>query len=165
MYAGDEDWVLTNENNMRAYCRTELDSRLRFMAWDADSTFASGWNNDSVDFVFFVSNPEHLNPFQALFDSLNRNRDFRDLFASRLRRWSVDGGPLSSSAARQRYEHLLTAIEPALIAEAARWGDVHNDEPSTHIGHWVNQKQRILREWFPNRSELVLKELHEYWSD
>jgi hypothetical protein len=56
-------------------------------------------------------------------------------------------------------------IEPALIAEAARWGDVHGAEPFTSIRHWKHQKQRILLEWFHNRSETVLEQLRQYWSE
>jgi len=165
MYAGGEDWALVNGNNMRAYCRYDRDSRLKFLTWDGDSTFASGWDNDSVEYVFDVDNPDASKSFPHLFDSLIRNKRFRELFTSRIQRWMVDGAALSSSASRERYEHLIAAIEPALIAESARWGDVQRVEPYTPMGHWQDQKQRILREWFPNRAELVLEQLRQYWSE
>ena len=164
MYAGGEDWPLVNGNNMRAYRHKDPNSRLRFMSWDADSTFASGWHNNSVLYTFKVEDEVDETSFQELFNSLICNESFRRLFESRLQLWSSHGAALSPDAARNRYQDLTNRIGPALIAESARWGDVYSSEPYTPNEHWRNQKRRILEKWFDNRTELILEQLRKYWN-
>jgi hypothetical protein len=64
---------------------------------------------------------------------------------------------------RDRYKSLLDSVEPALIAESARWGDVQESSPYTPMGAWQDQKNRILNEWFTSRAERVLNRMHQYW--
>ena len=165
MYVGSEDWVLINGNNMRAYRKREPGSRLRFQAWDGDSTFASAWNHNSLNYVLSVSSSKRRKTFKFLFDKLSRNPDFRRLMLSRLTHFSAEGKALNAETARQRYKKLADAIEPALMAEAARWGDVHSVEPYSPTDHWKKQKDRILDGWFLNRTLLIRQRLEEYWSD
>jgi len=66
--------------------------------------------------------------FVNLFRQLMKSDQFRQLFASRVEKWCTDGGVLSPTACKQRYKTLLNTVEPALIAESARWGDIHTAE-------------------------------------
>jgi len=44
----------------------------------------------------------------------------------------------------------------------ARWGDVHSSDPNTLMLDWQEQKEWTLKNWFPNRTDTILKELKRY---
>ncbi len=91
-----------------------------------------------------------------------KSTEFRQMFAERVEKWCRTDGVLGAAACQRRYEALLNELEPALLAESARWGDIHSEEPYTPMEHWQTQKQRMLQDWFPNRSAVLLKELRAY---
>jgi hypothetical protein len=159
MYAGSEDWALVNGNNMRVYRRRMTYAKLKFILWDADSTFASGWKNDEVEYPLPMQKTGKEGSFVFLFRQLMKSEQFRQMFADRVDQWCNTDGVLGAAACQRRYEELLNELEPALIAESARWGDIHSEEPYTPMEHWQTQKQRMLQDWFPNRSAVLQKEL------
>jgi len=159
MYTGNEDWALINGNNMRAYLRRQQDSKLKFILWDGDSTFASGWQNKKIDYPLPLEEEGDEGSFVELFRQLMKSEKFRQMFAARVNKWCREDGVLGAAACQQRYESLLRKVEPALIAESARWGDIHSQTPFTPMKSWETQKQRMLQEWFPNRTRLMLNEL------
>ncbi len=162
MYTGNEDWALVNGNNMRAYRRRLQNSKLKFMLWDGDSTFASGWKNEDIDYPLPMDEEDEEGSFVHLFRQLMKSEKFRQMFAARVEKWCGEDGVLGAAACQRRYESLLRKVEPALIAESARWGDIHSKKPYTPMEHWQAQKQRMLKEWFPNRTRLMLNELKRY---
>jgi hypothetical protein len=137
-------------------------AKLKFMLWDTDSTFASGWKNEDVDYPLPMEKSGKKGSFVHLFRQLMKSDKFRQMFADRVDKWCGTDGVLGSAACQRRYEALLNEIEPALIAESARWGDIHSEEPYTPMEHWQAQKQRMLQDWFPNRSGILLKELKQH---
>ena len=163
LYAGGEDWPLNRHNNMKSFCRRGELSPMQFLVWDADSAFASGWSNNSSDYVLDINSRNNPQSFESLFNSLSRNKEFRRLFEARLKYWSSEGRSLDDNRSRDRYKSLLDSVEPALIAESARWGDVQASSPYTPMGAWQDQKNRILNEWFTSRAERVLNRMHQYW--
>ena len=132
------------------------------MHWDADSTFASGWKNKDVHYPLPMEKSGKKGSFVYLFRQLMKSEKLRQMFASRVDKWCGKDGILGTAACQQRYETLLNQVEPALIAESARWGDIHTDEPYTPMEHWQNQKQRMLKDWFPNRTDIMLNELKKH---
>ena len=165
LYAGGEDWPLNRHNNMKSFCQRGEISPMKFLIWDADNTFASGWNNDDCDYVLSIKSRDNPKSFETVFNALSRNESFRELFETRLKKWSIEGGPLNDVACRERYRALLESIEPALIAESARWGDVQSDSPYMPTGSWQKQKNRILENWFLDRADKVQDRLREYWDE
>ncbi|MDC3223719.1 CotH kinase family protein [Mariniblastus sp.] len=163
LYAGGEDWPLNRHNNMKSFCQRGQVSPMKFLVWDADNTFASGWVNDDCDYVLSIKSRNNPKSFETVFNALSKNESFRQLFEARLAKWSTEGGPLNDVVCRDRYQSLLNSIEPALIAESARWGDVQSDAPYLPTGGWENQKNRILDEWFVNRTDRLLTRMQQYW--
>jgi hypothetical protein len=47
----------------------------------------------------------------------------------------------------------------AIIAESARWGYYRREIPYTRDREWAAEQQRLLKEYFPQRTEIVLKQL------
>ena len=164
MYTGNEDWALVNGNNMRAFRRDMQGKKLKFILWDADSSFASGWKNEEIDYALPLEKEGEgeEGSFTHLFNRLMTSEKFRTMFAQRVHLWCGDDGVLGAAACQKRYADLLKTVEPSLIAESARWGDIHSEKPYTPDGSWLEQKQRMLQEWFPRRSALMLEELRQY---
>jgi hypothetical protein len=165
LYAGGEDWPLNRHNNMKSYCQRGQTSPMKFLVWDADNTFASGWKHDDCDYVLSIKSRNNPKSFEAVFNALSRNESFRKLIEARLEKWSTKGGPLNDVVCQERYRKLLESIEPALLAESARWGDVQSETPYSPGETWQTQKNRILEQWFSNRAEKVRIRLREYWDE
>ncbi|MDB4623591.1 CotH kinase family protein, partial [bacterium] len=159
MYAGAEDRALSDENQLGAYYRRGSNAKLRFMIENADSIFASGWENESVDIPLLLEEPVQPGSFPYLFQRLMKSEEFRKVFSSRVEKWCGQQGVLGAAACEQRYKAIIGEVEPVLIAELARWGDVHSSDPNTLMLDWQKQKEWILENWFPNRTETILKEL------
>lgn len=77
-------------------------------------------------------------------------------------------GLLGPTSAQASYLKIANAIEKAMIAESARWGDyrrdVHpyNSEPYelyTLNDHWLKEQNHLLQDYFPERSRIVLNQL------
>jgi hypothetical protein len=46
-----------------------------------------------------------------------------------------------------------------MIAESARWGYYRRGEPYTHDKEWRTEQQRLLNDYFPRRTGVVLEQL------
>ncbi len=162
MYAGAEDWALSEGNNLRAYYRRGTNAKLRFMIEGADATFGSGWKNTSVEFPLPLGGPARRASFAYLFQQLLNSDGFKKVFATRVEKWCGQDGVLGAAACEQRYRNIVNELEPVLIAELARWGDVRSGDPDMRLLDWEKQKQWTLENWFPNRTNFVLSELNRY---
>jgi hypothetical protein len=77
---------------------------------------------------------------------------------------------LSADAAAARYRSLADRLEPALYAEALRWGDYRNRihrykegpyETYSVEDHWKPEVERIIHRYFPARVEAFKAQLRE----
>lgn len=160
LYIGDEDGGLANDgNNLRAYSLRGRRSPMRFILWDCDCSFASGWQNDVVEYEIPTLKVDGSGSLRDLFATLIKSDRFREQFASRVKLWSNSDSPLGSEVARARYQRLADTVAPGLVAEAARWGDIYADQTYTPAGAWDQQKNRVLSEWFPRRMDFLLANL------
>ena len=110
---------------------------------------------------------DHDSPTK-FYHALRDNADFRLLFADHLQRAFFNGGPLYVDQANPDWDpdhpernvpaaswmQLTQRIEEALIAEAARWGDVRRTQYTPH-DQFQTLRDRLLRTWFPDRSQIV----------
>ncbi len=162
MYAGTEDWGLIDGSKLRAYYRRGSKAKLRFMIENADSIFASGSKTESVGVPLPLDGSAQRGSFAYLFQQLMKSEEFRRVFSTRVEKWCGQEGVLGTAACEQRYKAIIGEVEPALIAELARWGDVHSSEPNKLMLNWQEQKESTLRNWFPNRTNTILKEFKRY---
>jgi hypothetical protein len=57
------------------------------------------------------------------------------------------------------YAELAATVEDGMVAEAARWGDwLRPDTPFSRDDHWIPERDRLLREFFPQRTAVVLEQ-------
>ena len=167
LYNGGEDWSLTNGNNLRLVRLRRPEAPFHWCTWDADSTFASGWGNDDVDYNIFPVEENEAGTPSRLFHRLLENPEFREEFRARAAVHLGTNGVLSATRARVRYESLCDVVADALWAEAARWGDVRRPWSYTPDGAWSTKREWMRDVWFPQRTQLLIEQLTEngLWPD
>ena len=140
---------LFNHNNMRGVRRRAPDGRFRFFVWDMEYSlwFADDDINVDVDVAGSVSH---------VYARLRTNAAFRARYAARARMHLTGEGALTPAASIERYERRAREIEDAVLAESARWGDAARVEPYRRDVEWVAERERLLTEFFPRRTEVLI---------
>jgi hypothetical protein len=105
-----------------------------------------------------------------MFQNLLKNDDFARRYVRRAKELLADDGFLGQTSAVEVWDSLYNVISKALYAEAARWGDyrrdVHNYSSRGKLytvdDTYMTERNRLLTEYFPYRSETVLKNILSY---
>ena len=154
-----------------------------FIDWDSEHNFKTIRNppggfhvykNRTLPNTGYSS--DELSP-QKFHQALLSNAEYRLMFADRVHRAFFNGGPLYVDPANPLWDpdhpernmparhwmELAAGIEPALMAEAARWGDYRRDVHPYNEGPYAlytrdNQymavRENLLVNWFPLRSAI-----------
>ena len=157
-YAGNTDWA---HHNWYAINRRGEDSQgFRFLCWDTELIFDNPKEN-----VLGKNNGDDTPT--GIFQYLMKNRQFAQQYVNRANELLSDGGLLSEASVVAVWDSLYHTIDLAVYDEAARWGDYRRDvhkyqtkgELYTVDGHYMNERNRLLTEYFPVRSQRVLKDI------
>ena len=153
-YAGNENW---DYGNWYAARRRAPGGKFRFFCWDMESIL--GRVGESKLYVRNRDRPTDL------FHRLLNVDAFRTRYAQRINRHLTGDGALTPRMAAERLIDLAAEIDEAIVAESARWGDyrlaVHPYrtapfERYTRDGHWQPELERLLTDYFPKRTAIVL---------
>jgi hypothetical protein len=147
-YAGVDDWP---HNNWVAASNRATDGPFRFYVWDAEISMNQLGSDRTV--------VDDANSSAELYDRLRVNADFRQLFKDRALLHLSDGGVLSPEASIERYEKLGGLVESALVAESARWGDVHPTVPLTVDNQWQAEFDAVVNSYLPQRTDIFVNQL------
>jgi hypothetical protein len=149
-YASNHDGPLsTIANNMRAIRRRVPAGPFRFHVWDMEYTF---WYPQEYNLAFDLDQCP-----ARIFQRLRANPEFRLRFADHAHRHLANGGALTPGPAADRWRARAEEIVGAVIGESARWGDVRRATPPyTRNVEWTNELNRLLNEYFPVRTEILL---------
>lgn len=159
-YVGNGDWpgrnwwVGRNRDNGDGF---------QFYPWDTE-TALSGLNTDRTAVDSAVARP---------YAALRANARFRTLFGDRVHQHFFNGGALyvnsdssgwdpshaENNQPAARFVALADLVERAIVGESARWGDQLGSTPFTRDEHWAQQRDSLLANYFPRRSEFVLEQL------
>ena len=164
-YGANADW--DRASNWYAGRRRDPPGQYQFLVWDGERTLEQV-ADDRMDF------DDDQSP-SRLFQKLKENPDFRALFAERVRRHCLGEGALTPPRAAERFRKLANSLDLAIVAESARWGSYRNDfhrykegpyERYTRNEHWRPEIQRLLNDYFPQRTEAFLNILERrgLWS-
>ena len=157
-YGGNTDW---DHHNWYAIRRRGLDSEgFRFLCWDTELIFLSADEN------VLSKNNGNATP-TGIFHHLMENEQFARRYLRRAKEVLADDGLLGESSVVAVWDSLYHNIETALYAESARWGDYRRDvHPYTTRGElytvdnqYQTERNRLLTQYFPTRSEKVLKSI------
>ncbi len=160
LYVGNTDWPSKNW----WMGRNRIDSTgFKFFMWDSE--WSMGIQSDLYTNRIGVSDGIAV-PWPAL----RANAEFQLLFADRVHRHFFNGGALyvdpnapqwdparpERNLPAARFAALAGGIDRAIVAESARWGDQHVLRPYTRDEHWAIERDNLLKNYFPQRSRIVL---------
>jgi hypothetical protein len=163
-YVGDPDgpvsaWARVANNFYTIYNRVKPDG-FKFFRHDAEHSldnvqesrlFAS--TTMAVGSSFNQSNPMWMHTHLVL------HPEYKMRFADRVYKYFFNGGLLTPEASTNRFMARAEQIETAIIAESARWGDSKRSKPRTKDDDWVPDMQRMVSDYFPKRTGIVLNQL------
>ncbi len=126
-----------------------------FYAWDSEWIL----EENEIDVVRFhngIDNPARI------FRELLANPDFLIQCADQIQRHFFNGGALTPESSIKRYSNLASIIDRAIVGESARWGDAASGRAKTRDDNWVKERDRLLNDYFPVRTDIVIQQLKDF---
>ncbi|MBL9134721.1 MAG: chitobiase/beta-hexosaminidase C-terminal domain-containing protein [Verrucomicrobiales bacterium] len=154
-YCATVDWPWQNWNAAR---KREAGAQFRFFIWDADYTLETPpWVPE--DRTGVGAGSDEADSPARLYHELRKNAEWRMLFADRVQKHCFNQGALTTNQTISRFLRLCDTIDGAIVGESARWGDVvRQSQPYTRNVEWLNEKARLLTQFFPQRTERVVQQ-------
>ena len=154
-YSGNTDW---DTSNWRAARRKGRGAPWMLFAWDSErtdrnATQGTNSSNNNVTGKDVSNFPSHVH------QRLTTNAEYRMSFADRVHRHFFNNGVLSPRGAAALWDARADEIYEALIAESARWGDLHRSIPATREDPWQGMLDTMHSQFFPQRTGIVLNQL------
>lgn len=150
IWSNNSDWLRANWTGVRAL---GAEDKFHFVQWDSENTVKTAEDND----VQQVS-PGTPSNWHRLF---LQDPEYRVLFADKVYAHLFNHGPMTQYPASGRYLNIANQIEPALIAESARWGDQKRAEQPYTLADWQIERDRLLADFFPARNAFVISHFIE----
>ena len=160
LYGGNADW--DRASNWYAARRRQPPGPFHFFVWDGERTL------EQVEANTLAFDDDQSPP--RLFQKLRANEEFRVMFGDHVQRHLGKDGALAPGPAAARFQSAAKRLDPAIVAESARWGDYRRDvhpykegpyELYTRDRHWRPEIQRVLKEFFPDRTQRVIGQFRE----
>jgi hypothetical protein len=160
LYAANGDW--DRHSNWYAARRHHPPGPFHFFVWDGERTIERIEDN-------ILTFDDDQSPAR-LFQKLKENADFLRQFAERAQRHLSGNGALTPAAAAARFQKWTNRLDTAIVAESARWGDYRRDAHPYKVGpyqlytrddHWRPEVQRLLKDYFPKRTAVVLQQFRD----
>ncbi|MCY2952158.1 MAG: lamin tail domain-containing protein [Planctomycetota bacterium] len=114
-------------------------------------TTATG--NIRVSWPFGRSNP------QLVFELLAASPEFRQRVGDRIQKFFYNDGTLTANAVKAIFNKRKAEIDTAIVDDSARWGDSKSPNYPLTRANWLNEINRILTSYIPQRSGIVLSQL------
>jgi hypothetical protein len=155
IWGGNWDWP--GKNFWFGRHRAGLAGGFKFYLWDFENTM--GNNRDRSPLHMVAPRPgEAARWVGEPHDRLKRFAEYQIEFADRVQRHFFNQGTLSPEALIGRYQELAARVQPAVIAETARWGDDNWPVPQD-LTDWQRERDWILNTYLPQRTGIVLGQL------
>lgn len=103
------------------------------------------------------SNYSQFNP-QYLHQDLLQHPEYKQKFIDHAQKEYFNGGALTVENNIARLLERKNQVDPAIIAESARWGDAQVSTPFKK-SDWQNEINWLTNSYFPNRNNVVLNQL------
>ena len=177
IYTANTDWP--HKNWYAARRRGPESEGFRFFSWDAElSVNLSNWSRLTTNHTRLCGSPNanRCEDLYLIFDPLRNNPEFRLRFADRIHKHFFNDGVLFVDPDRpawdpehpernrpaEMYREVNEQIRDALVAESARWGDaIRSDQQAPYKPdvEWQTELNDQLKEYFPQRNQIVLDQL------
>lgn len=160
-YGGNTDW---DHHNWYAIRKRGADTKgFHFLCWDTEQIF-EGLNDSNL------STNNHSNP-TWIFHSLLNNKKFANRYLKRAKEVLSEDGFLGETSVVELWDSLYYTVANAVYVESARWGDYRRDVHQYNGGsyplytvdeHYMSERNRLLTEYFPQRSSVALSKINTY---
>ena len=155
LWLGNADWP--DKNYWLGWNRRNSRLGYQFYPWDLEITLGNNRARSPLDFQAPAAHAIESGATLPHFWLLN-NRDYRSDFADRVHKHLFHDKTLSIASLRALYQDLAAKVRPAIVAEAARWGDDQFDEPRDPAD-WDRERDWILDNYLLKRGPIVLDQL------
>ena len=179
MWSGDFDWAgpilsqeqevtfFRNKNWYAAQRRGDPGGLFRFFTWDAEmsmgmhllsNVFNTGIDQRVLDFDLTEVNDPGTPA--GIHQALRALPAYRQRFGDRVQKHLFEDGVLTVEAAQNRLDGLVAALDPLMVAESARWGDLHSRISNfTKAANWDPEVAWLRDTFIPQRREILLDQL------
>ncbi len=172
------DWFLRNQyvtnrdglsafdgNNQRAIGSRVGDPQFRFFVWDMEYSMWNATDNNNVapgkNSPALAGSQNPPRSAWTVYNALRLHPEFRLHYADRVQKHFFNEGALTPAAAAERWEIRANSIYQAIIGESARWGDAKRATPYTRDAEWTTERNRLLTQYFPQRTAILLGQLRD----
>ncbi|MGI9240969.1 MAG: hypothetical protein ACR2RV_09210, partial [Verrucomicrobiales bacterium] len=170
MWSGDHDWLgpvffgtfSSGENNRNWFSgrrsRGGEGEPFHFFAWDAEISMgndrftASGNRMLNADLTR-VNTP---NSQSIPYNGLRGYEEFQVNFADRLYKAFFNDGALTPARAKARWDSLSDRVRLPVVAESARWGNIHGGVPLRRDVEWEDERLWVRDTFLDQRTDTVL---------
>ncbi|MCA9215514.1 MAG: lamin tail domain-containing protein [Planctomycetales bacterium] len=147
-YGGNQD--LKADGNWRAAGGGTAEAPWQFYVWDAERVLENVRQRGTspvADLMNFVRTLDDIEEYVVK-------------FGDHIHRLLFNDGALTPEKVTERWMYQFEQLEPAIVAESARWGDARPDRgqrtPLTKNDHWLPEHERIINQYFPDRTANVI---------
>ncbi|MBN1669653.1 MAG: CotH kinase family protein, partial [Kiritimatiellae bacterium] len=144
-YCGTGDWP---DNNWYAGVRNNPAGKTFFMSWDAEDCWdkmgsnQAGRSNDGAWVHPAFRSGSGRYALDQIWHGLRGNSNFIKAFSARVDKHCYNGGALTESNCKARWDTLCANVQNAIYAESARWGDGELSTPVT-FADWVTERDLV----------------------
>ncbi|MBN2131715.1 MAG: CotH kinase family protein, partial [Sedimentisphaerales bacterium] len=168
IFVGNTDWP---GHNWYGAMNRVNSTGFHFFMWDAEWVLGIQVGH-GLDSDLYVNRTNVSGNMCDAYARLRNNPEFRLQFADQVHRAFFNNGPMHVDFSRPAwdpdrpetnrcaalYAELAEMIERAMVAESARWGDVHGGSPRT-VEQWRAERDRLLHTYMAQRPGIVLSQL------
>jgi len=152
-YVGNSDW--DGQNWYASFNRVDPDGRWRYHSWDAEHVLK--------DVNYYRLDKNDTDSATGIHHKLTQNPEYCMLFADRVHKLMFNDGVLTPQKAAELYNQHADEIDTAVIMESARWGDARRpDDPYTRDDEWLTELNRLLNDYFPQRTAIVVGQFRDH---
>ena len=157
-WSANSDWP---GNNWRAFRdrNDALGTGFKFAVWDAEfglGTRSSFWDANTGS-ALSINQTGSTEGVAALQGKLVLNAEYRLRFADRVQKHLFNGGALTPDVMVPLYQALAAEVEPAIVAESARWGDQDGNAAHT-VAQWRTRRDYVLNTFLTQRGAIALQQ-------
>lgn len=157
VWAGNDDWP--HHNFWVGRDRNPLTTEgFQFFLWDFDGVMGNTREWSPLDTWTFNQN---FSGVGQAHNYLKSNAEYQLDFADRVHKYFFNEGLLTPEKLIARYQVITDQVEEVLVAESARWGDMHSATPLTPA-EWEVERDWLLETYLPQRSSIVMEEMRFY---
>lgn len=165
IFIGADDWP--DHNWWAVRDRSARSTGFKFMAWDQEISINSlikqhtAWVLLRGGAPFYAEESTGNTPAE-IYAHCRANAEFRQFFADRVQKHLFNDGALSISNNISRWVVLSNAIDCAVVAESARWGDFQRPaQPFRREVEWLRSNIWECSVYFPSNHFVALKRFRD----